>query len=86
MSAKLKDGVRAWVDPDDAPKLDGAFFDKAEIRRGGDLIRRGRPKSSDPKLQVTLRLDREVVEKFKAGGAGWQSRINQALRDAALKS
>lgn len=30
--------------------------------------------------QVTLRLDREVLEHFQADGAGWQERINAALR------
>jgi uncharacterized protein (DUF4415 family) len=35
------------------------------------------------KRQVTLRLDPDVIEKFRATGAGWQSRINDALRKAA---
>ena len=30
--------------------------------------------------QVTLRLDREVLDYFQAGGPGWQDRINEALR------
>lgn len=42
----------------------------------------GRPKSDDPKIAVSLRLDRDVVEKFRAGGPGWQTRINAALRRA----
>jgi uncharacterized protein (DUF4415 family) len=33
------------------------------------------------KAQVTLRLDRDILEHFRATGAGWQSRINAALRD-----
>jgi uncharacterized protein (DUF4415 family) len=44
---------------------------------------RGRPVAENPKKQVTLRLDADVVEKFRAGGRGWQSRINSALRKAA---
>ncbi len=32
------------------------------------------------KVQVTLRLDREVVERFRASGSGWQTRINEALK------
>jgi uncharacterized protein (DUF4415 family) len=44
---------------------------------------RGRPTSDNPKSQVTLRLDADVVEKFRAGGRGWQSRMNAALRKAA---
>jgi uncharacterized protein (DUF4415 family) len=31
---------------------------------------------------VTLRLDPDVVEKFRATGKGWQSRINAELRKA----
>jgi uncharacterized protein (DUF4415 family) len=29
---------------------------------------------------VSLRLDPDVIEAFRAGGSGWQSRINAALR------
>lgn len=44
------------------------------------LRRPGRPLGSGVKTQVTLRLDTEVVEKFKASGDGWQTRINEALK------
>ena len=71
-----------WVDPDDAPELDDDWFDRAEIRIGDKVIRRGRPPGSSKRL-VSLRLDREVLDAFRAGGPGWQSRINQALRKAA---
>ncbi|WP_373489520.1 BrnA antitoxin family protein [Blastomonas sp.] len=51
------------------------------------LVRKpGRPAGStkaDPKQQIALRLDRDVVERFKAGGPGWQTRMNDALRAAA---
>lgn len=40
---------------------------------------RGRPKSAAPKVQVTVRLDPAVLEHFRAGGAGWQTRINRVL-------
>jgi uncharacterized protein (DUF4415 family) len=44
--------------------------------------RRGQrgPQKSPVKDQITLRIDHDVVEYFKATGAGWQTRINQALR------
>lgn len=51
----------------------------AQLRRGP-----GRPKSEQPKQQVTLRIDRDVLDKFRATGEGWQSRINQALRKAKV--
>ncbi|MBB1498928.1 BrnA antitoxin family protein [Paracoccus sp. MC1862] len=43
----------------------------------------GRPKAENPKVAVSLRLDQDVVARFKASGPGWQTRINSALRDAA---
>jgi len=41
---------------------------------------RGRPKLEHPKVQVTLRLDAEVVGAFKEDGPGWQGRINEELK------
>ena len=35
------------------------------------------------KKLVSLRIDPDVLDKFKAGGVGWQSRMNDALRKAA---
>ncbi len=45
------------------------------------LKRVGRPRLADPKVSVTIRYDREVIDAFKAGGDGWQTRMNHALRD-----
>jgi uncharacterized protein (DUF4415 family) len=69
-------------DPDTAPELTDEWFDKAELRVGDRLIRRGRgrPPLDSPKKLVSLRLDQDVIERFRAGGPGWQSRINAALR------
>jgi len=35
--------------------------------------------------QVTLRIDRDVLDYFQADGPGWQERISTALRKAAGK-
>ncbi|WP_203595027.1 MULTISPECIES: BrnA antitoxin family protein [Roseobacteraceae] len=43
----------------------------------------GRPKAANPKVAISLRLDPEVVARFKADGPGWQTRMNEALRHAA---
>ncbi|MHB8286134.1 MAG: BrnA antitoxin family protein [Caulobacteraceae bacterium] len=45
---------------------------------------RGRQKTPT-KTQVALRLDPDIVAHFKAGGRGWHSRINAALREAMAK-
>ena len=44
---------------------------------------RGRQKSPT-KLLVSLRLERDVVERLRASGPGWQSRANDMLRKAVL--
>jgi uncharacterized protein (DUF4415 family) len=49
-------------------------------------LRRGRPLGSGSKMQVTLRLDIDVVEKLKAEGAGWQTRANAVLRRSVMRS
>jgi uncharacterized protein (DUF4415 family) len=46
---------------------------------------RGRPLGStkaDAKVQIAIRVDRDVLDAFKAKGPGWQSRMNAALRAA----
>ena len=68
-------------DPDDAPELLEEFFRTAEWSDGDKVIKRGRPPIGDqPKTAITLRLDADVVESYRALGAGWQSRINADLR------
>ena len=65
------------------PEITDEMFARGVWMKGGKPLKRGRPKSAAPKQQVTLRLDRDVLDRFRAGGAGWQSRINAALRQAA---
>lgn len=72
-----------WVDPDDAPELTDEWFETADVHVNGKLISRGRPKADRPKRAISLRVDPDVLDKFKADGPGWQSRMNEALRKAA---
>ncbi|KUM25797.1 hypothetical protein AU467_24505 [Mesorhizobium loti] len=67
-----------WEDFRNARPFTEVSPDLAEgIRRS-----RGRPALDNPKKQVTLRLDSDVVARFRAGGPGWQTRINEILRKA----
>ena len=68
------------VDPDDAPELSDDWFEKADLMHGTKLIRRGRPAGQTKALQ-TVRFDLDVLAAFKATGKGWQTRMNQALRE-----
>jgi uncharacterized protein (DUF4415 family) len=65
---------------DEAPELTDAWFEGADLMDGDKLVRRGRPKAVYPKKLVSLRLDQDVIERFRATGAGWQSRINDTLK------
>jgi uncharacterized protein (DUF4415 family) len=71
------------TDLDDAPKLTREWAAGADVYRGGSLIRRGRPRLENPKRHVSLRLDPDILETFRATGPGWQRRINTVLRKAA---
>lgn len=46
------------------------------------LRRRGRPVSLNAKRAIKLRIDPDVIDRFKADGPGWQSRMNVVLRRA----
>lgn len=51
-----------------------------------EAIRRapGRPKLDAPKVQVSLRLDPDVLARWRDTGPGWQGRVNAALRAAPV--
>ena len=48
------------------------------------LTRRRGPQVAPTKERISLRLDRDVLDALRAGGRGWQSRANAALRKAIL--
>lgn len=90
MSENKAGSASTWVDPDDAPEWTQAMFDSAEVRVGEQVIRPGTwrtagrpPVRGVAKQQVTLRIDPDVIAKFREGGPGWQGRMNEALRKAA---
>ena len=78
----------------DAPEADAAWFTKARPASHAlaDLVgpdaakemlkpKRGRPVLERPKEHVNIRLDADIVGAFKGTGAGWQTRVNNALRE-----
>jgi uncharacterized protein (DUF4415 family) len=64
----------------DIPELTDDWFEKADHHRGGKLIRRGRPPAAVKKEAVSIRLSPDVLQYFRATGAGWQTRIDAELR------
>ena len=84
MSEKERHIGMSAIEPDDMkPELDDAWFAEADAYVGSKLVRRGRPKSENPKRLISIRLDADIVEWFKRSGEGWQTRINDTLRKAA---
>ena len=78
----------------DAPEATQAWFAKARPASEvlpellGDAAakamlkpKRGRPALETPKEHVNIRLDADIVGAFKDSGAGWQTRLNNALRE-----
>lgn len=79
--AKVDAYVLTQADYDEIPELTDEMIERADLYVGDKLIRRGRPKSERPKQQVTIRLDADVLERLRETGPGWQTRINEALRE-----
>ena len=71
----------ASPEADEAPELTDAFFEQADEFVGKTLVRRGRPKSTEKKILLSVRYSPDVVSYFKATGAGWQARMNEALKE-----
>lgn len=84
MPTKKHAGSATWIDPDDAPELTEAMRAQGEVFEGDSFVQRGRgrPKSGTAKEQISVRLDRDVLQALRAAGPGWQSRINALLRQA----
>ena len=70
---KIRAAARA--DPDAQPLSGKQLKSMVPLR-----ALRGRPRSDSPKLLLSVRYSREVVEYFKSTGAGWQSRMDSVLR------
>jgi len=79
------------LSPDDAPELTPELAAKLQPLEMVDpefaeFVRKGgRPQLPERyrKRRVTIMLDPDVIEHFKAAGKGWQTRVNAALRKAA---
>lgn len=72
-SRPLPKGTEPALDDPDNPDCTAAVRDA--IRRAG------RPRSENPKVFTGIRLDAEVLGAFRATGKGWQTRMNDALKD-----
>jgi uncharacterized protein (DUF4415 family) len=59
------------IQPDEyeeIPELTDEFFERADLHEGGQLVHRGRPKTSNRKVLLSVRYSQEVVEYFRSAG------------------
>lgn len=85
---KLKPDTIRVTDQEDAAITAAAFSDPdAQPLTNEQLANlrparpRGRPAGSGRKVQVTVRFDADLIAAFKEEGDGWQTRMNDALRE-----
>ena len=77
LKAKEREAPYVWDGQDEVERP----ATPEELAHGLEQARkRGRPAGSGVKEQVAIRLDKDILEAFRAQGQGWQTRINQALR------
>lgn len=58
---------------EDIPELTDEMFARAVFKKGG------RPVSPDPRKLITIRLPASVIERWRATGPGWQTRMAERL-------
>jgi uncharacterized protein (DUF4415 family) len=98
MSGKRGGTKRPWRDPDDAPEFTARDLERARWAIGDrpvsrqeaaaairNTIKRGRPPVAAPRTMVSLRLEPDVLAALRATGRGWQTRVNDLLREAVRK-
>jgi uncharacterized protein (DUF4415 family) len=78
--AKIDAHIITQEEYDEIPELMEEWFATADFHINGKLVKRGRPKGSGMKTAVKIRYDRDVLEAFRAGGKGWQTRMNDVLK------
>ena len=71
-----EDFARARPASEVLPGLIGQKATDELMRRG-----RGRPPKDEKKISTTVRLDPDILEAFQQAGKGWQTRINEVLRE-----
>jgi uncharacterized protein (DUF4415 family) len=86
MNAKRKKSVRTSTNSDDLPEITEQWLAGADLYDGKKLVRRGRPPLENPRKLLSLRLQPQVIAKWKASGPGWQTRMVKVLEQSAPKT
>ena len=65
--------VLTAADYEDLPELDEEMLARATVKKGG------RPASAHPRKMISLRLPVDVIDRWRATGSGWQTRMVERL-------
>ena len=58
---------------EELPELTDEMFARGTLNRGG------RPRSANPKKLISIRLTEDVIQRWRATGPGWQTRMAEKL-------
>jgi len=61
---------------EDAPELTDEMLARGVVNKGG------RPRSANPRKLISIRLPQDVIERWRATGPGWQTRMADRLAKA----
>jgi uncharacterized protein (DUF4415 family) len=86
MNAKRKKSDSSSSRADDLPEITTRWLEGADRYDGKKLIRRGRPPLKNPRRLLSLRLQPQVIDRWKSSGPGWQTRMAEVLEQSAPKS
>lgn len=64
---------------DELPELADEMLARGEVNKGG------RPKSPNPRKLISIRLTEDVIQRWRATGPGWQTRMAEKLTRSAPK-
>lgn len=70
-----------WMDEDFARALPAREFFSPETYAALCAMRKRGPKTKPLKVPTTIRFDADVLAALKASGKGWQTRVNEAVRE-----
>lgn len=82
LGSDLKRVDRHVIQPaeyDELPELTDDMFARGVVNKGG------RPRAANPKRLISIRLTEDVIQRWRATGPGWQTRMAEKLTNSAPK-
>lgn len=82
LGSDLKRVDRHVIQPaeyDELPELTDDMYARGVVNKGG------RPRAANPKRLISIRLTEDVIQRWRATGPGWQTRMAEKLSNSAPK-